>query len=159
MAGAEGWTFKTGFYYIIGNIVGLGNPLVAVTPTSGGGEFCDVLISVWSLSVCGTAIGVIANLEIIKSSTRNVEQAFGLREAELTAALNAAAAAGGEVDLNEFCALFGHKGQQNRAMIEKVFKEVDTNSNGFLDQAEVEGARGIVSKILAILQDASQRNE
>ena len=62
-------------------------------------------------------------------------------------------------------------------MIEKVFKEVDTNSNGFLDQAEVPGckccscssyvvvgvqveaARGTVSKILAILQDASQRNE
>ena len=44
--------------------------------------------------------------------TRNVEQAFGLREAELTAALDAAAAAGGEIDLNEFCALFGDKVRQ-----------------------------------------------
>ena len=52
------------FLYVTGNLVGLGNPLTQVSPTSGNAfaEIIDLLIAVWSLSVAGTVIGIIGGL-------------------------------------------------------------------------------------------------
>lgn len=76
LAHIEEWSTKTGFYYVIGNIVGLGNPLVSVEPTSRAGELLDVLIAVWSLSLCGLAIGFISNLRVIQMAADGLDDVF-----------------------------------------------------------------------------------
>ena len=38
LAHIEEWSTKTGFYYVISNIVGLGTPLVSIEPTTSAGE-------------------------------------------------------------------------------------------------------------------------
>lgn len=48
LSGFEDWTVKEGFFYICGNLLGLGNPITNVSPETTRGEMLDILICTWS---------------------------------------------------------------------------------------------------------------
>merc|ERR1711959_700423 len=62
LAVCEGWKVVDGFRYVVGNLCGLATPLTDATPTSIGGDLVDVVISVWSLSVVATFVGIVMNM-------------------------------------------------------------------------------------------------
>lgn len=63
------------FKYILGNLVGLGNPLTNVGPASGhvGSETLDLLISTWALAMVGTSVGIISGLVSVTNFALEVE--------------------------------------------------------------------------------------
>merc|ERR1712031_129452 len=73
LADAEGWTFEDGFYYVVGNLVGLATPLTDVSPTSEGGKVLDVFVAVWSLSLAGVAIGFIGSFSFVGAIAEKIE--------------------------------------------------------------------------------------
>jgi hypothetical protein len=61
----EGWGAGNGFFYFSGNMAGVGNPLVNLSPTTVVGETVDIVISLWVIVLGGAAIGVIANHRLV----------------------------------------------------------------------------------------------
>ena len=47
LAVAEDWSFREGFEYVVGNLVGLATPLTDVSPDNLAGELLDILVAVW----------------------------------------------------------------------------------------------------------------
>lgn len=73
LAGLEGWVWSTGFYYVVSNLVGLGNPLTNVSPDTTVGKLVDIVIAVWSLSLAGAVIGIIASFSIFDDMANTLE--------------------------------------------------------------------------------------
>jgi hypothetical protein len=76
LADAEGWSWHSGFLYVITNLCILGGLLTDAAPDTNKGRFIDVLIALWTLSVQGTVIGVVGALSIHE---RVVKAAEGLQ--------------------------------------------------------------------------------
>ena len=59
------------FLYVVGNLVGLANPLTDVNPESNNGvsEILDLLIAVWSLSLVGVFIGIVGGMSTLARMT------------------------------------------------------------------------------------------
>lgn len=53
------------FLYIIGNIVGIGNPLTNISPAHPLSKIIDLIVSVWSISILGCCLGLIGGLSSI----------------------------------------------------------------------------------------------
>jgi hypothetical protein len=62
-----------GMFYVAGNILGLATPLTDATPTTTEGEFLDMLIAVWSLSLAAVAIGLVGNFSFISYVPEKIE--------------------------------------------------------------------------------------
>eukprot|EP00658_Telonema_sp_P-2_P068933 TRINITY_DN5796_c0_g2_i2.p1 TRINITY_DN5796_c0_g2~~TRINITY_DN5796_c0_g2_i2.p1 ORF type:complete len:172 (-),score=41.38 TRINITY_DN5796_c0_g2_i2:111-626(-) len=71
----EGWPYMDGFYYVTGNLTGLATPLTSAQPETNLGKIVDVLIAIWSLSVLGVVIGLMANFSIMGEITTKIEGA------------------------------------------------------------------------------------
>ena len=67
--------------YILGNIVGLATPLTAVTPMSKhpAAEFICLLVSVWSLSICGLIVGIVSAFSMIEEGVKRVDERIKVR--------------------------------------------------------------------------------
>ena len=63
------------FKYILGNLVGLGNPLTNVSPSSEHivSEVIDLVVSTWALAMVGTSVGIISGLASVTSFALEVE--------------------------------------------------------------------------------------
>ena len=73
LAAGEGWTFEEGWFYVVGNVVGLATPLVDVTPDTFWGEILDVYIAALSISVAGVALGFISSFSYMQAATKYLE--------------------------------------------------------------------------------------
>ena len=68
-------SFYQWFLYVVGNLVGLGNPLTNVGPSTGNAmsETLDLLICVWSLGIAGAVIGIAGSMSFMDSFTHTIE--------------------------------------------------------------------------------------
>jgi hypothetical protein len=63
------------FLYVMGNLIGLANPLTNISPSNGGlSQIIDLLVSVWALSVAGTAIGIVSALVAVTTTASSIEK-------------------------------------------------------------------------------------
>ena len=74
LAYQEEWKWHEGFYYVVGNVVGLATPLTAVEPGDDFGKIIDIVIAVWSLSITGCAIGIIGGSALVQQFIQYAEQ-------------------------------------------------------------------------------------
>ena len=61
----EDWDVHQGFWYVAGNVAGLGNPLVQVSPTTALGEIIDAILSIWLLVLCGIMLSLISQCSFV----------------------------------------------------------------------------------------------
>lgn len=96
LAEIEGWTMLDGYLYVISNLTGLGNPLTIASPVSPDGIHFALIVSVWSMTIAGAAIGVVGNFSCIVTAARWSEGTFEGNSGTKVAVLPAAEA--GEED-------------------------------------------------------------
>ena len=65
-----------GYLYVISNLTGLGNPLTIASPVSPDGIHFALIVSVWSMTIAGAAIGVVGNFSCIVTAARWSEGTF-----------------------------------------------------------------------------------
>lgn len=130
-----------------GNLVGLGNPLTNVSPSSGHAlsEIVDLLVSVWALAITGAVVGLVGGIAAMQSTmdvinTTIVSAASGrspfARQAE---ALEQATAGGASVDLATFKEIARTETPKaSDAALEAAFRKADASGNGVLDRMEVD---------------------
>jgi hypothetical protein len=80
LAKVEGWPIIDGFYYVTSMLCGLPEPLTLVEPQNTAGKIMDIIISIWSLAVAGTVIGVVAGMSIISEVIEIAEGAFARKK-------------------------------------------------------------------------------
>lgn len=59
------WTVKEGYLYVISNLTGLGNPLTTLSPETAGGVYFCLLVSIWSMTIAGAAMGTVGNFKCL----------------------------------------------------------------------------------------------
>lgn len=130
--------------YIVGNLVGLGNPITDVSPISGhvGSEILDLLVSVWSLTAGAFVIGYIATLTWVTMAANSADAYMSKRFERLftlRADARRLAADVSGLSLEEFITLCTEKNlSMSSARIREVFEECDVNGNGVITAEEVE---------------------
>lgn len=96
------------FLYICGNLVGLGNPLTNVSPSSGQllSEIVDLSVAVWSLAITGSVIGMIGGLAAMNATIDKINDFITTTKYQVSEpqklALAKAVAQGKVVDLPKF---------------------------------------------------------
>jgi len=146
LADAEGWAFKDGFYYVTGNLVGLANPLTNVAPESTTGEVIILIVAVWSISIAGTAIGVIANLTFVQNTMKQLEKGTGVSTHQLEDALDNLSSDDKHLTFGEFCEVFD--GAVELQTLETIFSEMDSDQSGCISTKEVESAKQRIDDIV-----------
>jgi hypothetical protein len=136
------------FLYIVGNLVGLGNPLTDVGPQSGHvfAQILDLVVAVWSLTLAALVIGLVGSfgwVTMLKDSAEHViagsvDKALTSREKARAVALNLAADPTG-MDFDEFLKLCS---ENNMPISEKtariLFDSSDANKSGTIESKEVD---------------------
>jgi len=59
MASIEDWSYQNGFYFMIGSVCGLANPLTTVVPNSAEGAFFEVMCVSVEICLGGAIIGIV----------------------------------------------------------------------------------------------------
>jgi len=104
LAIAEDWTAHDGFLYVISNLLGLGNPLSNLSPSSDFGIWIDILVAVWSLSVASAFIGIVGNMQFIRNLAERWERYWivaGLRANNVDEMMEGDV--DGKITFEEFC--------------------------------------------------------
>jgi len=141
LAVVEGWTWWDGFLYVTSNLVGLGNPLTEVEVAEEiGPQLFDLLIAVWSLSISGTAIGIIGALSFNQFAVHGIEGRINrLQLKRATKQMRDMAAAADGMDLVEFQkAVVDAKLNVTPAEVEELFLEYDKDGSSNIDATEAE---------------------
>jgi len=130
--------------YVLGNLVGLGNPLTDVGPETGHifAEVIDLLIAVWSLTLAGLVIGAIGSLAWVETLTRGADGSITHKFSTMMGFAQEArklAADPSGLDYPDFVALCADRHiEMDDAEMKRIFVEADTNKNGTIDRSEVE---------------------
>ena len=74
LAGAEGWSIKTGFLYLVSAMCGLGNPLTPITPTTTHGKLVAIVCACWQMALGGTIIGLSGAAPCVAAALTRLEQ-------------------------------------------------------------------------------------
>jgi len=145
----QGCSFYEWFKYLMSNMLGLATPLTDYSPESGHvvAEMVDLLISTWSLSIAGCAIGVVSTLSFTGIITggldRKLQQMY-LKATERRIRNLASDKSG--LSMEEFRLEIERRDlaiTPERAA--DLFREADADGSGVIEQAEVE-------KLLASLE-------
>ncbi len=67
LAAVEGWSFKDGALFLIGNMCGIANPLTETKPENGFGKAAAVVIDCWALAVLGSFVGMFITSGVTRS--------------------------------------------------------------------------------------------
>ena len=67
LAVVEGWSFKDGALFLIGNMCGIANPLTETKPENGFGKAAAVVIDCWALAVLGSFVGMFITSGVTRS--------------------------------------------------------------------------------------------
>ena len=62
LVGFEQWALKTGFLYVISNVLGLANPLTGASPSHPVGMVVDCYVSVLALTFVALILSVVAEM-------------------------------------------------------------------------------------------------
>jgi len=141
MMWAEDWTYINSFYYVIGNLLGLANPLTGVNPTSNQGKFFDIVISLWALCVAGTIIGIVGSMNLINILVTAVETkkfTFG-GKGDLRDVVEAVTSRGEGLSFEDFWVAVNIDGPHwPEDLARRVFDKLDVDKSGMLGPEEVE---------------------
>ena len=131
--------------YILGNLVGLGNPLTDVGPGSGHvfAEIVDLLIAIWSLSVAGLVIGLLGSLAwvnvVTESADERMSQTFDQMIGFEDRVRDAVEGKASSMDFTAFKNLCKEEGLHiSEAALRGMFNSADADGSGFIDKSEVE---------------------
>merc|ERR1712070_303452 len=141
LASMEGWSFKPGFYYVVGNLCALATPLTDITPTSDAGKVVDILVAVWSLSIAAIFIGMVGGMNVVGKATTFLDY-FGLLDVssvsidKLVDSLKAVE----ELNFQQFKTMLRSAGYLDdyEEPLRRLYDKVDTSGNGKLDKLEIE---------------------
>jgi len=142
----QGWSHSDGFYYVVGNLVGLATPLTEITPVEDKGKLVDIVIAVWSLSLAGTAIGVIGSLSLVSRLSTMLETGAEEKEFSLmdTQALMKFVDDHDSLTFGQFAIVmdslgwYGSGSTTGMEDLHYLFNTFDGDGDGSLDKTEVE---------------------
>jgi len=160
LAAVEGWNIMDGFYYSVSALCGLPEALTDVSPDSTSGKFADIVIAVWSLSVAGTFIGLIAGMGLVGKLTDFIEKAGALPDIsqvdkkELMMALTTSTENGATVNFVGFKKIMRDVGMTAPAKeLKKLFNKFDKDGSDDLDTSEVAAIGEMFDKAAALGDD------
>ena len=130
--------------FVIGNLVGLGNPLTDVGPRSGNtlSEGLCLLVSLWSLALTGCVIGLVGGLAFISNimggvdgSSEKVRGALRRQQTVTKVLRQAELHYGGRVTVESLQQLMlSMQARLAEEDVKALFELWDTDSTGVLDQ-------------------------
>jgi len=144
----QGCEWYEWWMYLLGNLLGLATPLTDYSPQSGHwlAEMTDLIASVWSLSLTGAAIGVVASLTFIENLSTGMDRRLG---SVFTSAITDMADAGG-MSLDDFLQVVEERGLPlSRATATGLFRKADADGTGKLDHEEAQTLLVSLDHVLA----------
>jgi len=133
--------------FVIGNLVGLGNPLTDVGPRTGNtlSEVLCLLVSLWSLALTGCVIGLVGGLAFmanvmggVDGSTEKVRGAMKRQQTMTKALRQAELHYGGRVTVEALQQLMiSLQARLTSEDVKVLFELWDTESTGVLDQKQL----------------------
>lgn len=79
----EGWSFVDGFFFMVGSMCGLANPLTSVAPVSPSGMFVEVLCMVGELTLGGAVVSIVGAHPLCEACIRSLEgSSFNMKAAQ-----------------------------------------------------------------------------
>jgi len=149
----EDWEFKHGFYYVLGNLLGLATPLWGGSPATKFGKFLDVLVSVWSLSLCSAAIGVVGSMRFIHNLVDHIdgERLSDTTQAQLRAMYEELNHATDNDELsfdlfNSTVKKVFHKSSIEGIELKRIFSKFDIDHSGKLSREEAQELLSTLAK-------------
>jgi len=76
MAAGEGWSMFLGTAYVLGNLLGLQEPLTNISPDSAAGKMLDIIISLYALISATTVMGMASSMCLIQSVSTSLPRSF-----------------------------------------------------------------------------------
>jgi len=138
-------SFYEWWKYILSNLTGLANPLTNVGPESGHwvSEVIDLLVAVYSLTICGLIIGIVGNLTWVNAITERTDKRISERmmkripgKSRVHVKANASTAG---MNLKEFKAHCLDQGiSASSDQVHALFDRADTTESGIIDEDQVE---------------------
>lgn len=74
---AEGWSFVIGFEYVLSNISGIALALTGETPSTGFGEFVEIMMSLWTMLFTAVLIGIVSGMGIVRRALAMLPPSLG----------------------------------------------------------------------------------